>query len=285
MISSRSSVISSLPGFSAPQRLFRPSGFISIWLFCSTGIISAVQIHLYLALFLHRDYFNRPDSSLSGSFAPQGLFRSPKFISIWLFCSTEIISTARIHLYLDLLLHRDYFSRPDSSLSSSFAPQGLLCPGLMHLHLALLFHRDYFGRPDSSLSGSFAPQGLFQPPRFISIWIFCSTRIISAARIHLYLALLPHKDYFAPVGFISIWLFCSTGIILPRSDASLSGSFAPQGLFRPPRFISIWLFCSTGIISAARIHLYLALLPHRDYFGRPDSSLSGSFVPEGLFQT
>ena len=127
----------------------------------------------------------------------------------------------------------------------------------MHLYLALLFHRDYFGRPDSSLSGSFAPRGLFRPSGFISICLFCSTGIISAVRIHLYLAFLFHRDYFG------------------RPDSSLSGSFAPQGLFRPSRFISIWLFCSTGIISAVRIHLYLDLLFHRDYFGRPDSSLSG----------
>ena len=152
-------------------------------------------MHLYLVFLFHRDYFNRPDSSLSGSFVPQGLFRPAECISIWLFCSTEIISTARIHLYL-----------------------------------AFLFHRDYFGRPDSSLSGSFAPQGLFRPPGFISIWLFCSTGIISAVWIHLYLALLFHRDYFnrlnaslsgfsvpqrlfQPPGFISIWLFCSTGII------------------------------------------------------------------------
>ena len=100
----------------------------------------------------------------------------------------------------------------------------------MHLYLALLFHRDYFDRLNASLSGSFAPQGLFRPSRFISIWLFCSTGIISAVWIHLYLALLLHRDYF------------------DRLNASLSGSFAPQGLFRPSRFISIWLFCSTGII-------------------------------------
>ena len=93
-----------------------------------------------------------------------------------------------MHLYLAFLFHRDYFDRLNASLSGSFVPQGLFCPGLMHLYLTLLLHRDYFGRPDSSLSGSFAPQGLFRPSRFISIW-----------------------------------LFCSTGIILPRSNASLSG--------------------------------------------------------------
>ena len=159
----------------APQRLFRPPGFISILLFCSTGIISAVRIHLYLTLLLHRDYFGRPNSSLSGFSAPQGLFRPPGFISIWIFCSTGIISAVRIHLYLPILLHRDYFGRPDSSLSDSFAPQGLFCPGQMHLYLALLLHRDYFGRPDSSLSSFSVPQGLFRPSGFISIWLFWHT--------------------------------------------------------------------------------------------------------------
>ena len=170
-------------------------------------------MHLYPAFLFHRDYFNRPDSSLSGSFVPQRLFQPPGFISIWLFYSTGIISAARIHLYL-----------------------------------ALLPHRDYFGRSDASLSCSFVPQGLFRPPGFISIWLFCPTGIISAVQIHLYLALLPHRDYFG------------------RPDSSLSGFSVPQGLFRPSVFISIWLFCSTKIISTAWIHLYLALLLHRDYF-------------------
>ena len=154
MISSRPSVTSSLPCSFAPQGLFRPG-----------------QMHLYLAFLFHRDYFGRPNASLSGFSASQGLF-----------------CPGLMHLYLAFLLHRDYFGRPDLSLSCSFAPQGLLCPSLMHLYLALLLHRDYFGRPDSSLSCSFAPQGLFRPP-----------------------------------GFISIWLFCSTRITLPKSDASLSG--------------------------------------------------------------
>ena len=96
-----------------------------------------------------------------------------------------------------------------------------------HLCLAFLCHRDYFGRSDASLSCSFVPQGLFRPAECISIWLFCSTGIISAVRIHLYLALLFHKDYFN------------------RPDSSLSGSFAPQGLFRPSGFISIWLFWYT----------------------------------------
>ena len=200
-------------------RLFRPARFISILLFFSTGIISASRIHLYLALFLHRDYFGQPDSSLSCSFSPQGLFRPARFISILLFFSTGIISAGQIHLYL-----------------------------------ALFPHRDYFGRPDSSLSCSFSPQGLFRSAGFISILLFFSTGIISASRIHLYLALFLHRDYFG------------------QPDSSLSCSFSPQGLFRPARFISILLFFSTGIISAGRIHLYLALFLHRDYFGRPDAS-------------
>ena len=90
------------------------------------------------------------------------------------------ISAARMHPCLDLLFPRDYFDRPDASLSNSFAPQGLLYPGQMHLYLALLFHRDYFDRPDASLSDSFAPQGLFRPAECISIWLFCSTGIISS---------------------------------------------------------------------------------------------------------
>ena len=131
-------------------RLFRSAGFISILLFFSTGIISAGRIHLYLAffstriisanrihlylaLFLHRDYFGQPDSSLSCSFSPQGLFRPAGFISILLFFSTGIISASQIHLYLALFLHRDYFGRPNSSLSCSFSPQGLFRPARIHL--------------------------------------------------------------------------------------------------------------------------------------------------------
>ena len=269
-------------------RLFRPARFISILLFFSTGIISAGQIHLYLALLCYRDYFRRPDSSLSCSFSPQGLFRPAGFISILLFFSTGIISAGQIHLYLALFLHRDYFRRPGSSLSCSFvlqglfrpagfisillfSPQGLFRPtrfistllffftgiisaGRIHLYLALFLHRDYFRRPDSSLSCSFSPQGLFPPAGFISILLFFSTGIISAGRIHLYLALFLHRDYFG------------------RPDSSLSCSFSPQGSFRPAGFISILLFFSTGIISAGQIYLYLALFLHRDYFGQPDAS-------------
>ena len=132
---------------------------------------------------------------------------------------------------------------------------GIIYAARMHLYLPLLSHRDDFHRPNASLSFSFLPQGLFPPVGFISIFLFCSTGIISAARIHLYLPLLLHRDYFC------------------RPDASLSSSFAPQGLFPPAECISILLFCYTGIISAGRMHLYLALLLHRDYSDRPDASL------------
>ena len=204
--------------------------------------------------FLSRDYFGRPDSSLSCSFSPQGLFRPARFISILLFFSTGIISAGRIHPYLALFLLRDYFDQPDSSLSYSFSPQGLLrsarfisillffFTGIIsvdriHLYPAFLLRRDYFHRPDASLACSFSPQGLFRPARFISILLFFSTGIISAGRIHLYLALFLHRDYFG------------------RPDSSLSCSFSLQGLFRPAGFISILLFFSTGIISVSRIHL------------------------------
>ena len=90
-------------------------------------------MHLYLAFLFHRDYFARPDASLSGSFVPQGLLYS-----------------GQMHLYLTLLCRRDYFARLDASLSGSFVPQGLLYPGQMHLYLALLCRRDYFARPDAS---------------------------------------------------------------------------------------------------------------------------------------
>ena len=175
-------------------------------------------MHPYLALLLHRDYFRRPNASLSCSFVTQGLFRPARFISAFLFCPTGIISTDQMHPCLPLLLHRDYFQRPNASPACSFLPQGLFCPGRMHLYLPLLLHRDYF-----------VPSGC------ISILLFCSTGIISAARMHLYLALLLHRDYFR------------------RSDASLSCSFAPQGLFLPPECISILLFCSTKIIKLVRI--------------------------------
>ena len=141
-------------------------------------------------------------------------------------------------MYPDLkkFLSRDYFGRPDSSLSCSFSPQGLFRPARF---ISILL---------------FSPQGLFRPAGFISILLFFSTGIISAGQIHLYLALFLHRDYFG------------------QSDSSLSCSFSSQRLFRPARFISILLFFSSGIILAGRIHLYLALFLYRDYFGRPDAS-------------
>ena len=273
---------------------------IPVVLICTAGIISAARMHPQLALLLHRDYFRRPDASLSCSFAPQGLFRPAGCISILLFCYTGIISAGRMHLYLALLLHRDYFCRSDASLSCFSVPQGLFCPSWIHLYLPLLLHRDYFCRPDSSPACSFVPQGLFRPAECISSLLFSSTGIISTSRMHLYLPLLLHRDYFClpdsspacsflpqglfrPARCIPAFLFCPTGIILPRSDASLSSSFASQGLFPSVGFIPAFLFCSTGIISTDRMHLYLPLLLHRDYFRPPNSSLSCSFVPQGLF--
>ena len=88
---------------------------ISILLFSSIGMISAERMHPYWTLLLHRDYFTpvrcipdllfcstgitlpRSDASLSGSFAPQGLFRPAECISIWFFCAAGIISVGRIH--------------------------------------------------------------------------------------------------------------------------------------------------------------------------------------------
>ena len=89
-------------------------------------------MHLYLVFLFHRDYFGRPDASLSSSFVPQGLFRPTGCISIGLFCSTEIT----------------------------------------------------LPRADASLSGSFVPQGLFRPAECISIWLFCTAGIISTDRMH-----------------------------------------------------------------------------------------------------
>ena len=210
---------------------------IPVVLICTAGIISASRMHLYLPLLLHRDYFRRPNASLSCSFVTQGLFLPPGCISIFLFSSTGIISAGRMHLCLPLLSHRDYFRRPDASLSSSFAPQGLFPPAGFIPSLLFCSTWIILLRPDSSLSSSFASQGLFRPAECISIFLFCPTGIISAGRMHLYLALLLHRDYFH------------------RPDASLSSSFASQGLFPPPGCISIFLFCSTGIISASRMHL------------------------------
>ena len=111
--------------------------FIPSLLFCAAGIISAARIHPQLAFLCRRDYFRRPDSSLSCSFPPQGLFLPPGFIPSLLFSTTGIIATTRIHLYLTPPCRRDYFFRSDASLSCSFSPQGLLrSPGFI---LILLF--------------------------------------------------------------------------------------------------------------------------------------------------
>ena len=195
------------------------------------GFFVSILIHLWLAFLCRRDDFFCSDASLSCSFSPQRLFLPPGFISILFFSTTGIISAARIH------------------------PQ-----------LALFLRRDDFDRSDSSLSCSFSPQGLFLLPGFISILLFSTTGIISAAWIHPQLALFLRRDDF------------------DRSDSSLSCSFSPQGLLRPLGFILILLFFTAGITATARIHLYLTPPCRRDYFGRPDSSLSCSFSPQGLLR-
>ena len=60
----------------------------------------------------HGQYRPPTHSSASQScfFVPQGLFLPADFILILLFCSTEIISTGRMHLYLALFFHRDDFA-------------------------------------------------------------------------------------------------------------------------------------------------------------------------------
>ena len=204
---------------------YEPPEFIPILFFCAVGIISSARIHPYPALLCCRDYFFHPDSSLSCPFVLQGLFLPPRFILILLFCAVGIISSARIHPQLDLL-----------------------------------FRRDYFFRPNSSLSCSFVLQGLFLPLGFIFILPFCAVGIIFSARIHPYPALLCCRDYFF------------------RPDSSLSCSFVLQGLFLPARFIPSLIFCSEGMIPSARIHPQLDLLFRRDDSFRPDSSLSCSFV-------
>ena len=232
-------------------------------LFSSTGITSSARIHLYLALFLHKDYFFRPDSSPACSFLPQGLLRPPGFILILLFFSAGIISAARIHLYLALLCRRDYFFCSDSSPACFF------------------HHRDDFDRSDSSLSCSFLPQGLLRPPGFISILLFSTTGIIATARIHPQLAFFTTGITSSARMHPQLALFFHRDDFF-RSDASLSCSFSPQGLLLPPGFIPRLLFCAAGMISSAQMHLYLALFHHRDYCDRPDSSLSCSFSPQGL---
>ena len=122
---------------------------------------SAARLHPYLALFHRRDYCDRPDSSLSYSSVLQGLFLLRRCISILLFSTTGIIATTRIHLYLVLLCRRDYFCRSDSSPACSFLPQGLFLP------------------PGFIPSLLFSPQGLLRPPGFILILLFSSAGMIS----------------------------------------------------------------------------------------------------------
>ena len=43
-------------------------------------------------------------------------------------------------------------------------------------------------------------------------------------------------------------------------------------------------FAPQGLLYPGRMHLYLVLLFHRDYFDHPDASLACSFVPQGLFR-
>ena len=182
----------------------RPSG---------RGFFVSILIHLWLAFFFRRDYFFHPDASPACSFSPQGLFLLPGFISILLFSSAGIISSARIHPQLAFFFRRDYFFRPDSSLSCSsvlqglfllrrcisillFSTTGIIATTRIHLYLVLLCRRDYFCRSDSSPACSFLPQGLLLPPGFIPSLLFFTTGIISAAQIHLYLALFLRRDYF-----------------------------------------------------------------------------------------
>ena len=65
-----------MPGFSASYCIF-------ILLFSSAGIISTGQIHPQLALFLHRDYFDRPDSSPACSVT---IYLPPQFIQHFFYC-------------------------------------------------------------------------------------------------------------------------------------------------------------------------------------------------------
>ena len=119
-----------------------------------------------------------------------------------------------------------------------------------------VFHASFFSaRADKTevISISillFCSIGMISPDRMYPYWIlFAPQGLLYPGQMHLYLALLFHRDYFA------------------RLNASLLDSFAPQGLLYP-----------------GQMHLYLALLFHRDYFARLNASLSGSFVPQGLFR-
>ena len=161
-------------------------------------------MHPYLALLFRRDYFDRSNASLSCCFLPQGLFRPTECIPAFLFFPTGIISTSRIHLCLALLLHRDYFHPVRCISSLLFFTTGIISTGQMHLYPAFLLHRDYFGRLNASLLSSFFPQGLFRPAGFISVLLFCSAGIISTGRMHLYLAVFFHRDYFAPIRHVPL---------------------------------------------------------------------------------
>ena len=81
--------------------------------------------------------------------------------------------------YLALLLHRDYFVPSGCISILLFCSTGMISAARMHLYLALLLHRDHFHRSNASLSCSFAPQRLFPPAECISILLFSSTGMIS----------------------------------------------------------------------------------------------------------
>ena len=92
----------------------------------------------------------------------------PEIIPAVLICTAGIISAARMHLYLALLSHRDYFRRSNASLSCSFVPQRLFPPTECISILLFCYTGIILPRSDASLSCSFAPQGLFRPAEFIS---------------------------------------------------------------------------------------------------------------------
>ena len=121
-------------------------------------------------------------------------------------------------------------------------------------------NQDAFPGGNASSACFFVPQGLFLPSGCIPDSLFCSAGIIFSARMHPWHACLFHRDYFF------------------RPDASLACSFVPQGLFLLPKCISGMLFCSAGIISSARMHLWHALLFHRD------ASPAEKCIPAGNFQ-
>ena len=187
--------------------------FIPRLLFSSAGIISSARIHPQLAFLCRRDDFFCAASSLSCSFLPQGLFLPPGFIPILLFCAAGMISSAQMHPQLAFFFRRDDFFCSDASPACFFLPQGLLLPpgfisillfsstgiiatARIHLYLALLCRRDDFFCADASPACFFVLQGLFPPPGFIPGLLFSSAGMISAARIHPYLALFIRRDYF-----------------------------------------------------------------------------------------